>query len=273
MSKIKDLRGNQDTYVTLGNGKTALAVTVDAGISIDNPPINKWGVNNDIDQLDASAGQAIWPIKATDQQYIFIDSPVTGLNIRSSSAVDTNASGLGARSVKIIYQDENGLQQSITKELSGASPVSLEISSLGIFRMNVETTGDNNINVGTISVQDGSSNIYATIEPGEGQTQIAVQRIPDNMRGLCKYHRCEYVGVNPNSTASMRLRVKKVDGTVLTKWEPELTPTKNEDEKNYLVGGIDVQPGEWIYWECVDAGTDNLKIRGSFDLEFIEIDS
>lgn len=267
---IKDLRGNDDAYVTLENGKTAMAITLDADISIDNPPINKWGVNEDIDIADAALGQVIWPIKAGTQVYPFITSPVSDLTIQSSAAADSNSGGTGARTVKIIYQDANGLQQTMIAELAGASPVALGISILGIFRISVETSGNGNTNAGTISVQNGSSTIYATIEPEEGQTQIAVQRVPNNVKAICRQHRCEYVGTNPNSTATMRLRVKKTDGTVLTKWEPTLTPTKNFDEKNYLVGGINIDPGEWIYWECVEVGTDNIKIRGTFDLDFIE---
>lgn len=268
---IKSLRGNDDAYLTLSNNKTAIAVNTKADESLTVPPINKWGINNDIDTADSALGQVVWPVKATTQQYIFIDSPITGLNIRSSSAADT-AAGLGARSVKITYQDENGIQQELIKELSGASPVNLDISTVGIFRMAIETTGDNNTNSGIISVQDGSSNILALIDPGEGQTQIAVQRIPDNVSAICKFHKVDFPGGNAISTATLRLRVRKPDGTILTKWDPKLSQDKTEDSRLYTTGGIVLNSGEWIFWEVVATGANNVLIRGSFDLEFFDIE-
>ena len=66
--------------------------------------VNKWGEQVDTDTADAtvSAGQKLWPIKRTTQDYIFLDAAIQ-LSLKSTSGDDTIL-GSGAQKVKVIYQ-------------------------------------------------------------------------------------------------------------------------------------------------------------------------
>lgn len=267
---INDLRALKDAYVTLTNGKSAIAVTTEADKSLTIPSINKWGHNDDIDIVDATAGQIIWPVKAATQQYKFLTSPVTGLNLQSSAAADILTSGTGAWTVEIIYHDENNIQQTVNVNLNGITPVPLAFSTVGIFRMTVINSGSGNINAGDITITDSGGDILCVISAGEGQTQIAVQKIPAGVFAVCKSHTVYFPGGSVVNTAILRLRVKRTDGTINTKWEPELTQYQVRDDRIYYTGGIRVNAGEWLYWTCINVGANNIRISASFDLDFFE---
>lgn len=231
---------------------------------------NKWGGIADVDTADAALGQIIWPVKAVTQLYLFLDSAIE-LFVKSTSANDDVDSGTGARTVKIMFHDSAGIEQEVIKDLQGTTNQSISIS-FGVFRMNVETSGSSSINEGVIQIVDGSANIYATIEIGEGQTTIAVIRCPNNKNGLVKEHGIEFGRTSPSTnTAETRLKIRKVDGTILTKWDPFISSDKVEDDKNYGIGGLELLPGEWVYWEAISVSANNTPLRGHFDVEFTDI--
>lgn len=232
-------------------------------------PVNKWGENFDIDAADAAEAtpQKIWPIKRTTQDYIFLDSAVEA-KLLSTSANDT-AAGDGARTVIVFYQNAAGVEVSELIELDGIAGVDLSELTVGSFRMKVETTGDDNRNVGAINLVRSSDNaILAHIAPGEGQTQIAVYRIPNNYsKAKIKEHTTAYGRTGVNNEANMRLRVRKADGTIVTKWDPAITTLNPKDEKKYNIGGVSVNPGEWVFWECIGVSANDTPVRATFDIE------
>lgn len=255
----------------VGN-KSALLVT-DGNINVDASVIeiiNKWGEQIDVDTADAALGQIIWPIKATVQQYLFLDSPIQ-LFIRSTNPADTIL-GSGARNIIGEYHDLNGSIQDFDLETDGNNNVALPGTSVGVFRMTIGLTGASNTNEGQIQIVDGSANIYATIEIGEGQTQISVQRIPNDRTGTIKGHKVDYARTSASQNdASFRLKIRKPDGTIITKWDPIIGSGKTEDVKVYDKGGIDVDSGEWVYWECISVSANDTPLRGSFDIELSEV--
>lgn len=233
----------------------------------ESEDFNKWGEHPDIDTADATAGQIIWPIKSTVQQYLFLDAPIA-LTLQSDSPNDVAlGGGSGARTVKVIYHDDNGEIQEVILTMTGVTPVDIPSDSFGVFRMEVETSGSNNTNVGQLTIKNGTD-IYATIEIGEGQTQIAVLRCPDNKQGLVKRHEVGYGRTGGNNEANMRLRLRKTDGTIVTKWDPIVSVDHTKDIRDYGIGGIKFLPGEFVYWECIQVSADNTPIRGAFDIRF-----
>lgn len=231
--------------------------------------VDKWGENIDVDTADALLGQVIWPIKASIQQYLFIDVAIQ-LYVKSDSPEDSPG-GTGAKDIRLInWQGADGSIRDITiVDTAGLSLSPLPELSFGVFSMEVESSGTANANVGTITIEDGSGNVYAIIEPGEGRTQIAVQRIPNDAYGVVKYHKVDYARTGVNNTAQMRLKVRKPDGTIVTRWDPTITSDKTEDVKEYSqdFGGISLNPGEWLFWECIDVSANNTPLRGSFDIK------
>ena len=234
-------------------------------------PINKWGENIDVDTTDATvpAGQKIWPIKRTVQDYIFLDAAIQ-LSLKSTSVNDT-ISGTGAQKVKVIYQTA-AEEKEIILDTNGTTLVNLPELSVGSFRLKVAQSGSGNTNAGQIQIVDGSANIYATIETGEGQSQIAIYRIPNNKKGKIKSHKTDYARTAPAAnSAQMRLRVRCPDGTIITKWDPTISTDFIQDKKDYFIGGIDLNPGEWVFWECITVSANNTPLRGSFDIEMEDI--
>jgi hypothetical protein len=95
-----------------------------------------------------------------------------------------------------------------------------------------------------------------------------VQRIPNNRSAIVTQHKTDYARTGPSNDAQMRLRVRKTDGTIVTKWDPTLTTLNTEDVKIYAKdAGIKMLPGEWIFWECIEVSASNTPIRGSFDID------
>lgn len=229
--------------------------------------LHKWGQALNISTQDATAGQIIWPIKATVQQYLFLDAAIE-LFVKSTDGNDDVDSGSGARTIKLFVHDENGEEQEVIKDLQGVANQSLGLS-FGVFRMSIETSGAGQTNAGQIQVVDGSANIYATIEIGEGQTQIAVVRCPNDKKGRVIDHQIEFGKTGVVGEALMRLRLRKIDGTIITKWDPKILGSYPKDNKPYgIFGGIPLEAGEFIYWECIDVSQSSTPIRGSIHAEF-----
>jgi hypothetical protein len=233
--------------------------------------VNKWGEQIDVDTADATvpAGQKIWPIKRTVQDYIFLDAAIQ-LSLKSTSEDDTIL-GSGAQKVNVLYQTTTE-EKEIELDMDGSNLVDLPDLSVGSFRLNITQSGAGNTNAGQIQIVDGSANIYATIEVGEGQSQIAVYRIPDNKKGKIKSHKTDYARTAPAAnSAQMRLRVRQVSGTIITKWDPTISTDFVQDNKDYFIGGIDLNPGEWIFWECITVSANGTPLRASFDIELEDI--
>ena len=180
--------------------------------------------------------------------------------------------GTGAHSVRVYYHDFNGYAAEIDLPLRGVDTVPISSkNSFGVFRIEVLLSGSGNKNAGQLKVMN-STNIYATVEIGECQTQIACQRVPDDCTGKVTYHEVSYGRIIPSTnTASMRFRIRRVDGTIVTKADPLISNIIPEHERKYNKGGIDVGAGEWIYWECILVSADNTPIHAEFDLELTRI--
>lgn len=229
--------------------------------------VNKWGENIDIDTIDTN--QIVWPVKKSVQDYIFIDEAIQ-LYVKSTSTNDTLL-GSGAQTVAVLYQTLNE-EKTVTIDMNGTGNQPLPELSFGVFRFSVETTGATNKNEGQLQIVDGSGNIYAVIEIGEGQTQISVYRIPELLKGRVKGHKADYARTGAANDAVMRLRVRKKDGTIISKWDPTLTTANIEDVKIYgKDGGIDLDPGDWIYWEVLSVSANNTPIRGAIDIELTRV--
>ncbi|MCK4822986.1 hypothetical protein KA005_44910 [bacterium] len=242
------------------DGGAIKRIGTNGSIIIDT--VNKWGEQVDVDIADAALGQVLWPIKAGVQAYPFLFA-VIAMTIQSTSVLDINGSS-GADTIKLTYQTL-AEEVELIIPITGTTPVALP-NNLGIFRLEVETSGAGNTNAGIITVENGGT-VYAQINAGEGQSKIAVQRVPGNRVGTVKSHRVSYAKILGNNDATVNLKVKKADGTEVIKWPAELVSTKVEDIKTYGVGGIHLEPGEFVYWECNSVGANDTPLRGSFDIE------
>jgi len=84
---------------------------------------------------------------------------------------------------------------------------------------------------------------------------------------VLRYARVTYARTGANNDASLRLKIRKSNGTILTKLNVQLTSTGLTNfEKNYEYGGIDLEPGDWVYWACTLVSANDTPIAGYFDI-------
>lgn len=154
-----------------------IALGVYSGIS----HINKFGRSTNV---DTGIQTDIWDrANATDDEDTWV-APTSAVihNIKSSSASDAGA-GVGARTVQVC-----GLVDFDTKEVSeiitlnGTTDVPTINSYVMIHRMEVQTKGATNVNVGTITATGvgGGNPVTAQINAGEGQTLMAIYGVPSS---------------------------------------------------------------------------------------------
>lgn len=225
--------------------------------------INKFGENADIDT--GTVPEVIW---ANGGAFPFLNTGIA-MNIKSSSANDV-IGGTGARKVKITYYNTANIKNEVEIELNGTSQVQIADDVKIVTRASVTESGSNNNNVGKLSIVDRPTGlvVYQSIEVGEGQTLSAVQICPANTLGKVKSHYCTYARVANRNAAQLRLRLRKVNGTILTKYNVSISSDNPWDGRDYKIGGIDMLPGEILFWECVAVSANDTPIEAGFDIGF-----
>ena len=139
-------------------------------------PQYKFGFNPDVD----NALETVWAQGGT---YYYPPS-ATQMTISSSSDLDTDNEGDGARTVQFYGLDADYNEINETVLLEGQTPVTTTKSFLRINRGVVRSAGDEEKNVGVIYAGTGTVtagvpvNKYATIAIGDNQTLMALWTVP-----------------------------------------------------------------------------------------------
>jgi hypothetical protein len=237
--------------------------------------INKFGFNDDIDTGDTPI--EIWSHGAIGANFVFLDTGIP-MDLVSTSANDTLA-GTGAQKVKITYYLTDNTELIEIKDMNGLTRVPVNDDLKFAARIEIIQTGSGNKNAGEINLVDRATGliVYQSVEIGEGQTLSAIQICPKGKKGLVKKHSCSYSKAqSPLSAADMRLRLRAVDGSFLTKHTALVNVNKPEDVMVYgdwddLESGIKMVEGEIIFWECVAVSANDTPIDGRFDIQFWDI--
>lgn len=228
--------------------------------------IDKFGENNNIDT--GSTPVDIW---SPGGKFIFNDNAI-GMHIISDSA-DDNVSGLGARSIEIIGYSNDNILILETVNMNGLTPVVLNWNYKIITRMKVIDSGSSNFNIGNINVFDSSTGtiLQQRIPTEEGQTLSAIQIIEKNKIGRIKSHYASYSRVGGNNSAQMRLKIKKSNGTIQTKYNIAISVNHSKDVQDYGDnGGIEVEEGDFVYWECIEVSANSTSMEAGFQIEIWE---
>ena len=155
-----------------------------------------------------------------DTSQATMNTPTTGqtLYLVSTSASDA-AAGVGARTVRTVYLDANGLEQVRTDTLNGTTPVSIGTGYSFIQWMEVASTGTSETSVGsiTISSTNGAATVATTFEritAGGNRSLSGRYKVPSD----CHAHMLHWDVAAIGNTMDVRLRatVFSDDGTLST---------------------------------------------------------
>jgi hypothetical protein len=141
----------------------------------------------------------------------------------------------------IVYGLDSGFNEvSQTINLNGTAPVPLDDQNLlRVYRIIVLTAGSVGTNVGEIDVREIATpaNIYAGVQIGDGQTQMAIYTIPSGKSG---YFIKGYVGIGAGGSP-----VSNEDA--LFKWKARINPDANGAWATK--GQIDVTTSGSNWWQ------------------------
>lgn len=228
--------------------------------------INKFGVNLDIDT--ATVPETIW---SHGGAFPFLATGIT-MDFVSSLAADDIA-GTGAQKIEITFYDDSNVEFIQVFDTDGVTPVQLPGLVKLVSRMKVIQAGSGFTNAGEINVINrGGATVYQSMEPTEGQTLSTPQMVPAGKKGLVKRIFAEYArqGAAFND-ADLRVRVRKANGTFLTKLPTVISPNHTDHEHFYNIGGIEMEEGDIIFWECTAVSANNTPISAGFDIEFEDV--
>ncbi len=228
--------------------------------------VNKFGRSTNV---DTGIATDIWDrANPTDDQDIWV-APTSAVihNIKSTSASDAGA-GAGARTLEVFgLTDFNTKEVSEIIMLNGITDVPTVNSYAVIHRMEVLTKGATSANVGTITATGvgGGNPITAQINPGEGQTLMAIYAIPSNQTA---YVTNFYLSVQTIQTG------KEVIGKFLSNREPQNELT-NFDTKHVIgIGGSGTTDAQHLFHPYkVFKGPCIIKMQGSGDANNMDVAS
>ena len=246
-----------------------LMMAIPHGAFKDVYSVNKFGRTTDADngvatdvwdRANSTDGQAIWTAPTAARVH----------SIVSDSANDTSA-GTGMRTLRVsglTAWDSVNVAEDIT--LDGTNPVNTVNSYVIIHRMKMLTSGASGPNVGTITATaDTDSTVTAQINPGVGQTEMAIYGIPDNQLA---YMTNFYASANKGSAAL------SVNISLLASVDPASQPavfvTKHTEGVN-TEGSSDIthnfEPYNRFEGPCIlkllaESSSNNTDVSAGFDL-------
>ena len=138
-----------------------------------------------------------------------MNTPTTGqtLYVRSSSAADASA-GTGIRTLRIVYLDASGSQQTVAATLNGTTPVSIGSGFSFIQWMESETVGSGGVAAGNITLSSnaaGAPTVAETFEyisTGGGKSLSGRYKVPTGYSAYAIDFDVSAIG----NTMDMRLR-------------------------------------------------------------------
>jgi hypothetical protein len=236
--------------------------------------VNKFGNNADIDAADVPI--EIWSYGTDGTNFVFLDTGVAA-DIVSTSANDTLA-GTGAQVARLTYYRTDNTEVIVDKDLNGLTQVPVDDDMKFCSRIEIIQSGSGNTNAGEINLVDRATGliVYQSVEIGIGQTLSAIQICPKGKKGLVKFHSASYGKIQaPFSAAQVLLRLRKTDGSILTKHNCVVYDGSPKIEKEYDYSdnqsGIKMVEGEILFWECVAVENDNTPVEARFDIQFWDV--
>lgn len=167
--------------------------------------VSKFGYNSDCDCT--SAAEDIW--EGGGLYAGFPTGSAETVDVYSSSTADT-AAGTGMRTILLNGLDANYEPQTETITLNGTTHVTSANTWTRINRCPGQSAGSGATNAGIITVAHTTttSNVFAKLQPGTGQTQISAYTIPADKTGAFIAYRASASNAGaPTSQARIQVAV------------------------------------------------------------------
>jgi len=161
------------------------------------------GVLTDIwDGANSTTGQPIWLAPTAARIHALV----------STDAADTGPAGNGAHTVQLYgLQTWGSPETSEVITLAGATPVNTANSYVIVHRVKVTSFGSSGPNAGTISVTAATdSTLTAQINPGDGQTQMAIYGVPSGQSLFMTQYYASLNKAVKNAGADARLVINPI---------------------------------------------------------------
>lgn len=155
-------------------------VEINLGARNGRQLIQKFGRNPDVDT--ATVPEDVWHGGGV---YTGFPSERELVEVVSSSAADALA-GTGCQTVKIVGLDSNFDQQNEIVTLNGTTAVDSTKIYSRLNRAYCITAGSGTVNAGVITIRHTTTtaNVFATIQVGIGQTEVACYTVPRGYTGV-----------------------------------------------------------------------------------------
>lgn len=185
------------------------------------------------------------------------------LTISSTNAGDT-AAGAGARTVQIYGLTTDYAPATTTLNMAGATTGAVTTTVFQrVYRAIVRAVGSSGENLGTIYVGSGAvssgepANVWAEIEPGLGQTQMAMVTVPD---GYNAYIEDVYAYIAASKSVDALLMVRPENEGWQVKWNVDSFQGGEHHRFTYPL----VVPAKADIEMRAEASTSNTKVSAGF---------
>lgn len=240
--------------------------------------VNKFGRTTNADDDDPTD---IWDrANVTHNQPAWLAPTAARVHaLVSTSASDDGApAGVGARTVKIYgLADWDTVESSEIITLNGTTPVNTVGSYVIIHRIKVMISGGSGPNVGTITATaatDGT--VTAQIEPGQGQTQMAIYGVPSTQVAYMTKFYASLLKANlgtgqvvANVNLFWAFDVENFPNVWQVKHSDGITTygTSKQDHEYNPYNGF---AGPGIFKLQITTGANNMDVSGGFDVILVD---
>ncbi len=160
-----------------------------------------------------------------------------------STSINDDGGGTGARTIRVIYEDVNGVVDDEKVDLNGTTPVLITglTGCMRFIRAVVNTTGSSLINEGLITIYETSvsANIYEQINIGNNISASAKLFIPEDKTFFCRH-----LNINMFSTGlddvSLDLQIKRVNNDFWVNFQHFVLRGSNSEDHNWNFIGTEI---------------------------------
>lgn len=168
----------------------------------------------------------------------------------NSDNADDSQGGDGAHKITLYGLNKDWKLHKEDIVLDGLNEVKSKSKYIRVFRLEVRSAGIQENNIGNLSIKNEAEGIVrAKIDPGDGQTLMAIYTIPHGYIGYLKTYYVNFTGLSPATLVNAELRVRH-QGEVFR----IQSPIGLQDNTSYISQSFQVPIGPY-------PGASDIKIR------------